>query len=81
MHHDTNLQPQVNESEAENSFVARLRRWRWFALFVVLPTALAILYYGAVAADIYVSESRFVIKAPERQRTSGGANYRPRLER
>ena len=73
MHHDTNLQPQVNESEAENSFVARLRRWRWFALFVVLPTALAILYYGAVAADIYVSESRFVIKAPERQRTSGGA--------
>jgi capsular polysaccharide transport system permease protein len=39
-------------------------RHRWFALFVGLPTILGILYYGLIATDIYVSQSRFVIKSP-----------------
>ena len=43
---------------------AKLRRYRWMLLTVFLPTALAILYYGAIASDVYVSQSRFVIKAP-----------------
>lgn len=42
----------------------RLRRHRWFALFVILPTLLALVYYGLIASDIYVSQSRFVIKSP-----------------
>lgn len=41
---------------------------RWFALFVVLPTLLAMIYYGLIASDIYVSESRFVIKSPDQKR-------------
>ncbi|HJT52189.1 MAG TPA: hypothetical protein VJ734_09665 [Nitrosospira sp.] len=41
-----------------------LRNHRWFMLFVVLPTALAILYYGLIASDQYISQSRFVVKAP-----------------
>jgi capsular polysaccharide transport system permease protein len=41
-----------------------LFRHRWFALFVLLPTALAAVYYGAVASPIYVSQSTFVIKSP-----------------
>ena len=40
------------------------RRHRWFALFVGLPTLLGILYYGLIASDVYVSQSRFVIKSP-----------------
>ncbi|WCT78139.1 capsule biosynthesis protein [Novosphingobium humi] len=41
-----------------------LWRQRWFAAVVILPTAAAGAYEGLVASDIYVSESRFVIKAP-----------------
>lgn len=41
---------------------------RWFALFVIAPTILASLYYGLIASDIYVSESRFVIKSPDQKR-------------
>lgn len=44
--------------------LARLRRHRWFLLFVAVPTFLAAVYYGAIASDVYVSQSRFVIKAP-----------------
>jgi capsular polysaccharide transport system permease protein len=43
---------------------AELKRRRWFMLFVVLPTLLATIYYGLIASDVYVSQSRFVIKAP-----------------
>ncbi|AGH49933.1 putative capsule polysaccharide export inner-membrane protein [Sphingomonas sp. MM-1] len=46
---------------------AKARRHRWFLLFVVLPTLLAAIYYGAIASDVYVSESRFAIKSPGRQ--------------
>lgn len=49
---------------AKPGLSAALHRRRWFLLFVVLPTLLASLYYGLVASDVYVSQSRFVIKAP-----------------
>jgi capsular polysaccharide transport system permease protein len=42
---------------------------KWFALVVILPTALAILYYGLIASDQYVSESRFIIKSPGQRST------------
>lgn len=37
-------------------------RNRWFVAVVIVPTILAILYYGLIASDQYVSESRFVVK-------------------
>lgn len=44
---------------------------RLFACTVLLPTTLAILYYGFVASDVYVSESRFVVRsARQQQQTS-----------
>jgi capsular polysaccharide transport system permease protein len=46
-----------------------VRKRRWFLLMVVLPTLLAALYYGFVASDIYISESRFVIKSPDQKRS------------
>ena len=46
-----------------------LKKRRWFLLFVALPTLMATLYYGLIASDIYVSESRFVIKSSDQKRS------------
>ncbi|MEL6416760.1 MAG: capsule biosynthesis protein, partial [Pseudomonadota bacterium] len=66
MQHDPELQRQAEQAKTLGKFVSFLKRWRWLAACVVLPSAMAVAYYGLIAADIYVSESRFVIKAPER---------------
>ena len=53
-------------------FAARtLRVNRLFVFLVVLPTALAILYFGLLAHDVYVSESQFVVRTVQRQMPSG----------
>lgn len=60
------------EAEAptrRSAFSAWLQKRRWFLIFVVVPTILAAIYYGLVASDIYVSESRFVIKSPDQKRS------------
>ncbi len=46
------------------------QKHRLFLITVVLPTVLAIFYFGLVAADVYISESRFVVRSPERQTAS-----------
>lgn len=45
-----------------------LNRRRWFILFVVLPTLCAAIYNGFYASDVFVSESRFVVKSPDQKR-------------
>jgi capsular polysaccharide transport system permease protein len=40
---------------------------RIFALTVVVPTTIAVVYFGLIASDIYVSESRFVVRSAQRQ--------------
>ena len=42
-----------------------------FLLTVCLPTALSILYFGVLASDVYISESRFVVRSPEKPSTTG----------
>ena len=42
-----------------------------FLVLVVLPTALAGLYYGIWASDRYVSEARFIVRGISSPRTSG----------
>jgi capsular polysaccharide transport system permease protein len=44
---------------------------RLFLLTVVLPTTLAVLYFGLFASDVYVSESRFIVRSPDKPATSG----------
>lgn len=47
-------------------------RFNWiFILTVVIPTTVAILYYGFIASDVYISESRFVVRSPQRQIQTG----------
>jgi capsular polysaccharide transport system permease protein len=40
---------------------------RLFVATVVLPTVLAAIYFSLIASDIYISESRFVVRSPQRQ--------------
>lgn len=35
-----------------------------FVAIVVLPSLVAVVYFGLLASDVYVSESRFVVRAP-----------------
>ena len=44
-----------------------LYRINWlFTLTVILPTFIAVVYYGFYASDIYISESQFVVRSPEK---------------
>lgn len=49
--------------------VKRLPLLFWLA--VVLPTTIAVLYFGVLASDVYISESRFVVRAPDKPAVSG----------
>ncbi|OBX78828.1 hypothetical protein [Faucicola atlantae] len=42
-----------------------------FWLCVVIPTLLLIVYYGFIASPVYISESKFVIRSPNRQAMTG----------
>ena len=44
---------------------------RLFLITVILPTIIAIIYFGLITSDVYVSESRFLIRSPEKQAVSG----------
>jgi capsular polysaccharide transport system permease protein len=48
-----------------------LRRHWLFALIVAVPTAGATIYYGLIASDVYVSESRFLVRSPQHQAPTG----------
>jgi len=39
---------------------------------VFLPTLLAVVYYGPVATDVYLSESRLVMRSPQQQAAGAG---------
>ena len=42
--------------------MGKIKKW---GFFVVLPTLLALIYFGLIASDMYVSESRFSIRSQE----------------
>lgn len=46
------------------------RRTRLMLVCVALPTLLSLLYFALIASDVYVSQSLFVVRSPERQTTS-----------
>jgi len=61
---------------ARSSLPAKARRAfaradKLFLLTVVLPTMAAIIYFGFLASDVYVSESQFVIRTPDKQSMTG----------
>lgn len=49
----------------------RIRKFdRLFWVTVVIPSILAISYFGLFASDVYVSESRFIVRSPEKPQLS-----------
>lgn len=42
-----------------------------FLLLVVIPTILATIYFGFLASDVYVSESKFVVRTPDKPAVTG----------
>lgn len=42
-----------------------------FYLTVLIPTLLAVVYFGLMASDVYISESRFVVRSSQRQSQVG----------
>jgi capsular polysaccharide transport system permease protein len=48
-----------------------LRKHFLFVLIVVVPTLAAAVYFGLIASDVYISESRFLVRSPQRQAQSG----------
>jgi capsular polysaccharide transport system permease protein len=42
-----------------------------FMVTVVAPTLLAVAYYGFIASDVFISESRFVVRNPQRATQTG----------
>ncbi len=63
-----------NDEQTRVSAVRTKRLWRPDKLFfavVVLPVITAILYFGFLASDVYISESKFVVRSPEKPTASG----------
>jgi capsular polysaccharide transport system permease protein len=50
--------------------LAFLLKNRLFVATVFVPTLFAVVYYGLVASDVYISESRFVVRSPQRQQSN-----------
>ncbi|WP_208458705.1 hypothetical protein [Comamonas antarctica] len=44
---------------------------RLFLVTVAVPTVLATLYFGLMASDVYVSESRIVVRSPDKPMATG----------
>lgn len=49
------------------NYLTPFHKNKWFTTFVIFPILLATVYYGLIASDQYVSESRFVVKTQGRQ--------------
>lgn len=43
-----------------------------FVVAVVVPTLLALLYFGVLGSNVYVSESRFLVRSPQRSTSAAG---------
>jgi capsular polysaccharide transport system permease protein len=76
----TNLMPQDEEpvsardATSQTRFTALkswLNRHLIFTLAVVVPTLCAIVYYALIASDIYTSESRFLVRSPQKPVQTG----------
>src|SRR3984957_4817299 len=50
---------------------AWLKRHVPLVLTVIAPTCVAILYYGFFASDVFISESRFLVRSPQQPMQSG----------
>src|SRR5271170_5324262 len=50
---------------------AWLKKHLALVLTVLVPTCAAIVYYGFFASDVFISESRFLVRSPQHQMQGG----------
>ncbi|WP_245561362.1 hypothetical protein [Erythrobacter cryptus] len=63
--------PGEDATAARHSLLGRLKAINpLFAVLVILPTFIASLYFGLFASDVYVSESRFIVRSPSKPNLS-----------
>ena len=66
------FRPDINELRAGSKARLLLRRLNLlFVATVVLPTLLATAYFGFLASDVYVSQSQFVVRSPDKPAAAG----------
>ena len=70
------LPPEVIKEPTPTKFALLKKRIvginRLFLVTVLIPTIIATIYFGLIASDVYISESRFVIRSPQRQQSVAG---------
>jgi len=64
-----NLAPEAGIAASLRRTASKVRPL--FLATVIIPTILAVLYFGIFASDVYISESRFVVRSPEKPSTNG----------
>lgn len=63
---------ETDPGKASQTLMHKLRRiGKLFWITVVAPTALAVLYFGSFASDVYISESRYVVRSPDKPQKAG----------
>jgi capsular polysaccharide transport system permease protein len=67
-------QPKHSATSIQQLLARVTRNNRLFVATVVLPTVLAAIYFSLIASDIYISDSRFVVRSPQRQMQAGLLN-------
>ncbi|HJV25548.1 MAG TPA: hypothetical protein VJ673_07665 [Aromatoleum sp.] len=67
---DPMLETLQSRSKPAASRIPKLFRNRLFLFTTLIPTLITSLYFGLIASDVYISESRFVVRSPERQTAS-----------
>ncbi|EQB00637.1 WcbD protein [Sphingobium quisquiliarum P25] len=66
------VHPQEDQKSVPYMIADKLKKVGPLFLFtVIIPTLLAIIYYGFIASDVYISESRFTVRSPEKSTPSG----------
>lgn len=69
---DVSYQRLSAQGSIGDRIVAKLKSFGLlFWITVVIPTIVAILYFGLFASDVYISESRFVVRSPDKPSTTG----------
>ncbi len=59
------------QRDAKWSLSRTVRANPLFLLCVVAPSLIATLYFGCICSDVYISESRFIVRSSQRQTTTG----------
>lgn len=66
------LQSDIGDLRSDTKARRLLRRMNpLFLATVVLPTLLATVYFGFLASDVYISQSQFVVRSPDKPAASG----------